>query len=271
MKHYLLIAAAGIALMGCSSGVQTTSGANYLARYRNVPVAPSIEIATSHGTQRVKSIDQLVREAAAVEPVLRFPARIGLARVDNGTLSNIPPAEAEAWKQTRDKLGPKFGEFVPVNLLITEMVTNSPTAYASYNPQINNVVDKIRLGAARQHLDAVLIYEVHDNGSSGSNILSAGKLSIIGGFILPSEYQDAQGYADGLLIDVVRGYPYGTISAIAEKEMRVSSSWGWGSDRGDQIEFSERVKNKAAIQLSRQAFDMFTELGSALAEKTAKK
>jgi hypothetical protein len=270
MKHYLLIATAGLALMGCSSAVQTTSGASYLAQYRNVPVAPSREIATSTGTQRVKSIDQLIREAAAVEPVLKFPARIGLARVDNGTLSSIPPAEAEAWQQTRDRLGAKFGEFVPINLLVTEMVTNSSTAYVSNDVRINNVVDKIRLGAARQHLDAVLIYEVHSNESSGSNVLSAADISIIGGYILPSHYQDAQGYAEGLLIDVVQGYPYGTISAMAEKESRISSSWGWGSDNGNGVEFSNRVKSRAAIQLSRQTYDMFTKLGTALAEKGAK-
>ncbi|HEX3993552.1 MAG TPA: hypothetical protein VHX39_20470 [Acetobacteraceae bacterium] len=267
MKHHLLVAAAIIALSGCSSDVQTTSGANYLAQYHNVPVTPSQEIITSAGRQRVKSIDQMVREAASVEPVLKFPARIGLARVDNGSLSNIPPAEAAAWQQTRDRLGAKFGEFVPLNLLVTEMVTNSPTITASYNLQINNIVDKIRLGAARQHLDAVLIYEVHSSESSGSNVLSAANISIIGGYILPSHYHDAQGYAEGLLIDVVQGYPYGTISATAGKESRVSSSWGWGSDYGNQVEFSNRVKSDAAIQLSQQAYDMFTKLATALAEK----
>ena len=115
MKKFAVLLAFSAALAGCSNDVQTTSGAQYLARYQNVPAASS---ASAGGI----NIDQEIRKVAAVEPILRFPARIGLAKITTsgyrggGMLAPISAEEAEAWKKTQDKLGSGFGEFVPLSL-----------------------------------------------------------------------------------------------------------------------------------------------------------
>ena len=74
-----------IGLAACSTSLQTTSGANYLARYD-----ASHEIANGAPTD----VDADVRRIAAVEPNLVFPARIGLARIQNGALTALPADEA---------------------------------------------------------------------------------------------------------------------------------------------------------------------------------
>lgn len=271
MKHTLFILALAVALGGCSTRVQTTSGKEYLSQYSSVPVTPSTRSFSSKGqieTLDIKSIDQRVREVAAVEPVLKFPARIGLARIDGG-LTNIPAEEAESWSKVREKLGSNFGEFVPVNPMVARMVANDSSA--RYNTNLNSIIDTIRLGAARQHLDAVLIYEVISRETSHKNIFAVANASIIGGYILPSTAHDAVGVGNALLIDVVQAYPYGTINTVVDKKTRLSSSWGWGSENGDREAFAEKVKSRAAQQLSEEAYDMFMQLRTELAEKRRKK
>ena len=72
-------------------------------------------------------------------------------------------------------------------------------------------VEDIRLAAARQHLDAVLIYETDATDDIKSNPLSLAEWTLIGAFVLPSENVRAEGIAQGILIDVRNGYPYGTL------------------------------------------------------------
>lgn len=77
-------------LMGCETASnQVSSGADYLDKYKDVPT-------TKAGSDKATSLDQKIREAAAVEPILKFPARIGLARIDRGSISSIPPEEGVA-------------------------------------------------------------------------------------------------------------------------------------------------------------------------------
>jgi hypothetical protein len=273
MKQSLipLILAVSLSLAGCHSTTQTTSGAEYLSQYKYVPVAPAERVAVSADgtkTEVIKSIDQRIREAAAVEPVLKFPARIGLARIDQGGLTTIPVQEADGWDNLRKQLGDNFGEFVPVNPMVARMVQEN--GVSGYGNRAAGIVDTIRLGAARQHLDAVLIYEVLSKETSRSNILAVANASIIGGFILPSKLYDAEGFGNAILIDVVQGYPYGTINTTVEKKSRLSSSWGWGSDSGDSDQFAEKVKARAAVQLSEEAYGMFLKLRAELAERQVK-
>ena len=47
-------------------------------------------------------------------------------------------------------------------------------------------VEGVRLGAARQHLDGVIIYETHQDTSEETNALALGDLTLIGAFVLPS-------------------------------------------------------------------------------------
>jgi len=192
-----------LCLVGCNQTTQTTSGQDYLSRY---PASPT-------GATDA-NLDAEVREIAAVEPLLRFPARIGLAKVANGKISNLTEAEFAAWEDAKAALGTEFGEFIPVSPLVAEMVYR-PSGGSDVAAEI---VRKIRLGAARQHLDAVLIYEVFSRSDQVTLPTAVANWTIIGAYIVPSEQTETVGHANALLVDVRNGYPYGTASASAERK-----------------------------------------------------
>jgi len=160
-------------------------------------------------------IDSAVREAAAVEPTLRFPARIGIARLDRARLSAIPIDEGKAWTDTANRLGAGYGEFVPISPLIAAMLEPVRDPDARVDP-VRGAVEDIRLAAARQHLDAVIIYEVDASADTRANPLSIAEWTLIGAFTLPTENVNAQGVAQAILLDVRNGYPYGTVQADAD-------------------------------------------------------
>jgi len=54
------------------------------------------------------------------------------------------------------------------------------------------VIDHIRRGAARQHLDYVIAYEVTDKTKSDGNALRLADLTVLGLFVLPSRLSDRQ-------------------------------------------------------------------------------
>jgi len=259
VKKFCLLALACV-IAGCSSEVQTSSGREYLAKYNGVGTASR----AGDKDQKDKTVEERIRDAAAVEPILKFPARIGLARIDQGHLAAIPQEEAEAWGKARDKLGNGFGEFVALSPLVAEMVADR--GYGD----VPGIVSQIRLGAARQHLDAVLVYEEHSTEETSNNALSFAKVTVIGGFLLPSESHTAQGYAEGILIDVIQGYPYGNIRTVVDKQTRLSSAWGWGSSYDAKRELAERVKIQAGRQLADEAPELFMRLRTELAERRAK-
>lgn len=205
MRYLALITLFLIA--ACGHQVQTTSGRDYLAR---TPVS----------TKALTDLDREVRKVAAVEPILTFPARIGLARIANGRLSTIPAAEADLWLDFVDRHS-SYGAFVPLDPLIAAF--SSEDADAS---QRHALVRQIRLGAARQHLDAVLIYEIGARSSNEYTPLGFAELTIIGASLLPTRQIGAFGMARALLLDVRNGYPYAT----AEAQDDVSElALGWGS------------------------------------------
>ena len=196
---------AAMLLAGCEYNVQNSSGAEYLAA---TPAAAG-------------KLDQRITRAASVEPLLRFPARIGLARIVQGKLTTIPPGEGSLWGNMAES-HKAMGQFIPISPLIAEF-TEHQTRWAGADR--SDVVETIRLGAARQHLDAVLIYEVGARARKGSNLLAIGDLTIIGAAILPSRTIKAQGVAQALLIDVRNSYPYGTAQAQADIS-RLSVAFG---------------------------------------------
>ena len=187
--------------------VQTTSGKDYLSKY---PTQDEYHERDSFH----HNVDKEVRQVAAIEPQLHFPARIGIAKIMNGKLASMSYDEANLWFQARETLGSQFGEFVPVSPLIAEMVIGQQ----SRSKSLSDVIRKIRLGAARQHLDAVLIYEVYGKSQHSSNLLSLMDLTIVGAYISPGQSLEAEGYAKALLLDVRNGYPYATAEGFATKE-----------------------------------------------------
>lgn len=68
---------------------------------------------------------------------------------------------------------------------------------------------------------------------------------------------------------MIQGYPYGNVSAVVDKDTRLGSAWGWGSDDHDE-NFAEGVKTRAGVQLTEEAYNMFTGLERALANRPSK-
>lgn len=265
MKKLIAITILSAALAGCSAK-QTTSGREYLAQYSKVPMMSGPTVVSEDGktTRHYKSIDERVREVAAVEPILKFPARIGIARITDGALTVMPAEEAQSWDELCKKLGPRFGECVPVSPMVARMVSRDSSDY--YDGSVTGTMDTIRLGAARQHLDAVLVYEVLSRETSHKNILAVANLSVIGGYVLPANRHDAVGLGNALLIDVIQAYPYATFSTTVDKKSRVSSSWGWGSESRDGDALAAKVKAQAAKQLAESAYDIINSLRTDLLE-----
>lgn len=232
-------------LAACAPYVQDSSGREYVNRTLELPGETAVRRPDS-GAFRER-----LRAAANVEPGLRFPAKIGLARIDGGELTSVPPPEAEAWLKLSERLGPRFGQFVPISPLITEMVageqgetTGARRDYAR-RYSVADTIRKLRLGAARQHVDIVLIYELAGTSDNTATILSVADVSILGMFIVPSRHVKAEGFAHALLLDVRNGYPYGTASARTTDQNLVPAM-GSSARTGDLL---HDVRTSAALKL----------------------
>jgi len=203
MKYSALFAA--LLLGACSHTIQASSGADYVARYNQTAYQSS------------STLDGEIRDIAAIEPNLRFPARFGLARIEKGQLTGIPADEAELWTEMTERQGSRYGEFLPISPLVTSMVS------APYDRRTTNIVNDIRKGAARQHVDYVLIYEVTDKKERRSNDLRVGDATILGLFLLPSRKVKIDSTASAILLDVRNGYPYVTATSFAENKGTTSA------------------------------------------------
>jgi hypothetical protein len=255
MRTILLGAVALLALAACSSTVQTTSGADYLRR--SAAAGPAMEQFTGK-----PGLDQEIRAIAAIEPQLAFPARIGIARIEGGRLTPTPADELALWGDLAQALGPNAGEFVPVSPLIAAMV--SPNAVPG-RQQAGEVVADIRRGAARQHLDYVLVYEVAGSHRRETNALSFTDVTILGLFLVPSRDVHVEATANAVLLDVRNGYPYGTASAYAARERMASLAHT--TDSANRV--MPEAKIEAVRNLTGDVRDLVSELMRREAEASA--
>ena len=244
-KTILLAAITSLILSGCNSTTQTTSGTDYLSKYPD-----------SHANNQLGSgqVNREVMEVASVEPLLQFPARIGLARIVNGDLSNLPREEGRAWQEAANRIGKDFGEFVPISPLIAEMVYGERAPNTPRNTR--EIIRKIRLGAARQHLDAVLIYEVYSQTRRETLSTAVANWTIIGAYVVPSEKTETVGFSNALLVDVRNGYPYGTATASATKKNVFSAAVAGDKKRG----MEERNRIASSLKLIPEVEDMMKRL-----------
>ena len=255
-------------LNACSYTTQSTSGEAYLQRYAQQAKAAGVAAA----------MDPEIRVSADVEPLLTFPARVGVARIENGRLSAMPQAEGEAWAALAERLGPKWGSFVPVSPLIAALAGTSQTSPSDARSRCDHrgdcfeaveaTVRKIRLGAARQHVDAVLIYEVVGKSTSRSNPLAIANIALLPMFFMPSENVEADGHAQAVLLDVRNGYTYGFASAVTEDAAFTLSSLMGSSDARESV--TDEAQTAAALELVGEVETMARELRLDLAEKRLK-
>ena len=245
-KLALVAALGALLLSACESYTQTTSGADYLARYD-----ASYTPLDGGGSD----VDADVRRIAAVEPNIRFPARIGLARIKHGSLVGVPADEGYIWQALAEELGSRFGEFVPVSPLIAASVAERGEYSRGYNPT-QDVIANIRRGAARQHIDYVFVYEVGSSKQGKANAISLADLSIVGMFVLPSRSIEVEASASGILLDVRNGYPYATMTAHAEKNGLARAVSEYSRTR----ELADTAEELAVLNLSGDVKDAMDEL-----------
>ena len=188
-----------LVLAACAPSIQTTSGADFIAA-----TPPSF-------------IDEDIAKTAAVEPNLRFPARIGIARIVNGSLT-LPPAEETALFAGIAERNTRFGVFVPVSPLIMAMVSDTqPNIHGDrYRSNSREIIKQIRLASARQHLDYVIIYEVGARSRSGNTPFALADVTLVGGMLLPTRNISVAGIGAAAFVDVRNGYPYGTTQVTAD-------------------------------------------------------
>lgn len=252
-KQYAYILAASLALAGCETTTQYTSGADFLSRYQDTPITQN------------SSTNLAVKDIAAVEPDLRFPARIGLARIGpNQRLMGVPFDEAESWRDAAESLGPSFGTFLPVSPLIANSVSHMGQRDKT------TVIDHIRRGAARQHLDYVIAYEVSHLTKSDGNALRLTDLTVLGLFVLPSRNVKAEATASAILLDVRNGYPYLTGTTFAD-ETSISTVVG-RFDKKDKLK--SQARQAVVAQIAKEFADGLEDLkhvadGMRLAENRA--
>ncbi len=193
-----LIALILLALAACGPSIQTTSGADFIAA-----TPPSF-------------IDEEIAKAAAVEPNLRFPARIGIARIVNGSLT-LPPAEETALFADIAERNSRYGEFVPVSPLIMAMTGSNVTGINRHQSgTAAAAIQQIRLASARQHLDYVIIYEIGARSRTGNTPFALADVTLVGGMLLPTRNISVAGIGAAAFVDVRNGYPYGTTQVAAD-------------------------------------------------------
>ena len=122
----------------------------------------------------------------------------------------------------------------------------------------------IRLAAARQHIDAVLVYAVggYSNKASPLSILD---LTIIGAYLVPSRSVEGSAIASALLFDVRNGYPYGTVSATSTQTGFVPSVGSGNQSQNLQVD----AQVDAVAKLTGEIDKMLTTLRDEI-EKTGK-
>lgn len=235
----------------CTSFVQTTSGESYLAR------------ADASGA----TLSDELRAAAAVEPIIEFPARIGIARIENGRLTDIPEPEWETIAAEFQKPELAKNEFAPVSLFVIDLAAPydaAPAPLSDKAVQRRSVIDRLRLGGARQHLDAIIVYEVYGTADARNSAFSLADWTLIGAYIAPGRRASAVGHASALMFDVRNGYPYGGAAATVEKEKLSPLAYA----RGRSAELLKESQTAAVADLAPKLSTMISILEN---EMNAKK
>ncbi len=125
----------GLMLANCGSSVQTSSGKDY---NRSVPMS-----------------EKGIRAAANVEPLLVFPANFCIVKTQQTKMVYSEPLEMKIWQNMASR-HVDWGSFREINPAVVNMV--SAQMVSGWNDHEAGA-NEIRLGAARQHCDAVLTYE----------------------------------------------------------------------------------------------------------------
>ena len=240
--------------------LQNTSGKDYLAR-----------AAERLGDQKANAASEeklrhVLRQVAAVEPALSFPARIGLARIGHhyrgGNLSVIPEDEFAIWRALAGTLDDDIGTFVTVSPLVAKLTARAaqdvvrPIDEADRLADRLSAIDRVRLAAARQHIDYVLVYQVNSSHETDENFFAITDVTIFGGAIFPSREVSADATAQALLLDVMNGYPYALIEGRAQE-----ATWStWWNVHSNAQAAANTAEHRAVAALAENVGQMVADL-----------
>ncbi len=161
---------------------------------------------------------------------------------------------------------------VPISPLIAALAkpggqdAASDDCHSDYQGCLAETLRGVRLGAARQHVDAVLVYEAFARSEVTSNPLAVTKLALIG-FFLPSENVSTEGFAQAVLVDVRNGYTYGMASVPTDKAAFVLAS---SVNEGAVVtRMNDQAEAAAVHALAPEVESMLRDLRLKLAEKRA--
>ncbi|MEM8948947.1 MAG: hypothetical protein AAGA21_09505 [Pseudomonadota bacterium] len=252
--------AASLAVAGCGGhSIQTTSGKAYLEKHNVASPAP---IRAESKSYRAVRFDEALRQVASIEPTLTFPARIGIVKIGtDGTPTPLYPEEVEAWSEMAAGLGSDYGTFLPINPLVYDQAL-SEAANTGLLVRTTGL-EKIRLAAARQHLDAIIAYETSSQATRKANALAFGDLTIIGAFVLPSRKIESEGYAAGIILDPISGYPYGQVEAAAVDSAHTT----WVNKSEKKVDVQRNTEIGASVALAEETGKALQKLRLALAEQ----
>jgi len=160
-------------------------------------------------------------------------------------------------------LGASYGSLAPINPLVMDQA-QSEARRAGF-VETMTALEQVRLAAARQHLDAVIVYEASSRGERDVNALALGDLTIIGAYVLPSRKIESEGYAAGIIMDPITGYPYGQIEAASEDRAFSSLAGSAGTEK----DLERATAIGAAVALVAETENAIRDLRLALAEQTS--
>lgn len=179
---------------------------------------------------------ELLQARMSKMPNIIFPANFGIARVENGYLRAVPAEEAKIVEKYRNQTK-EFGSFTPINTMLLSTISDK------YK---NDIIKQIRLIAAKQQLDAVIIYETSGSSLAETNILDdIGNLMIVGDYILPAQHIKASGKSHAILIDVMEDYVYGQVSTAT----KVDTDYTTTSNKYNQLETMKQERQLKAVEL----------------------
>jgi len=164
MKFFLLITL--LFVSACAPSLHTTSGAAYLSACSDIDIDPDIAAAAKGG------------------PDLQFPARVSIAFVTPRGLEAVPRPLVDAVTSQASKTG--MGQIIPLNALLHDAAivqTPKPNRYRQRSTKA------VRISAAKQHADYLLMIRTEKSGRNGS--VSAAFFDVRSGYIYATAQDSA--------------------------------------------------------------------------------
>lgn len=201
----------------------------------------------------LRELDLRAAAAASARSHLQLPLRIGVARMENGVFTPMPAGEWNSWLSLRRSLDPQLATLSPVTSLVAQSLTPeavSPTPHAA--------LSNIRLAGAREHLDAVLVYDVSVAGSVRDTEVTLLDATILGAWLFPTHRSHLTASTSAALIDVRSGLACGSAVAVAEDDCS-TTLLGSGEKRFRQ---REHTVNRAVARLAPEVAAVIQRLAS---------